>query len=159
MRFLSVLMLSALVMTGCTLHPQPSTPTDGIRYEICQTISETEIADLFQRWNESLTSGNPSIVTALYAKNSILLPTLSNQPRLSVSEKEDYFRHFMEKRPKGNIDQRHIIPGCNMALDAGLYTFTFAATGEQASGRYSFLYRWDGTDWRIISHHSSLMPE
>ena len=41
---------------------------------------------------------------------------------------------------------RFIEIGCNTAVDAGLYTFTFAKTGEEVSGRYSFTYRWNGSD-------------
>jgi hypothetical protein len=44
-------------------------------------------------------------------------------------------------------------------VDAGLYTFTFAKTGDEVHGRYSFTYSWDGAQWLITSHHSSVMPE
>ena len=49
--------------------------------------------------------------------------------------------------------------GCNSAVDAGLYTFTFAKTGAKVSGRYTYTYRWNGSQWLITSHHSSAMPE
>jgi hypothetical protein len=49
--------------------------------------------------------------------------------------------------------------GCNTAVDAGLYTLTFARTGQTVSGRYSFTYRFDGSKWLITCHHSSVMPE
>ena len=94
-----------------------------------------------------------------YANNSILLPTVSNTPRLSPAEKEDYFAHFLQKAPAGKIDMRHIQLDCNKAIDAGLYTFTFGKTGESVRGRYTFTYRWNGSQWLISSHHSSVMPE
>lgn len=127
--------------------------------EECQTISEQGVADLFERWNTSLQTGQPEKVVENYADDSILLPTLSNQPRVTKAEKLNYFEHFLTKHPSGTIDFRHIERGCNMVVDAGLYTFTFAPTGEQAHGRYSFTYRWNGQNWLISSHHSSLMPE
>jgi hypothetical protein len=89
----------------------------------------------------------------------MLLPTVSNQPRLTPSEKEDYFHHFLENRPSGKIDMRSIELGCNTAIDVGLYTFTYAKSGEVIKGRYTFTYRWDGSKWLISSHHSSVMPE
>jgi hypothetical protein len=49
--------------------------------------------------------------------------------------------------------------GCNYAIDAGIYTFTFAKTGATVKARYSYSYRWDGSQWLITSHHSSKMPE
>ena len=104
-------------------------------------------------------TGDAGKVTALYAERSILLPTMSNKPRLTAAEKEEYFEHFLEKGPVARIDLRQIEIGCNMAVDSGLYTFTFAKTGEVVSGRYSFTYRWDGARWLIVSHHSSMMPE
>ncbi len=104
-------------------------------------------------------TGDPAKVVALYAEDSILLATVSNKPRLTSAEKEDYFLHFLKKRPFAKIDFRRIAIGCDMAVDSGLYTFTFAETKEVVSGRYSFTYRWDGRQWLIVSHHSSVMPE
>ena len=77
----------------------------------------------------------PDEVVANYAYCSILLPTVSNQPRLTAAEKEDYFHHFLENKPVGKIDSRIIEIGCNSAVDAGLYTFTFGATGAQVKAR------------------------
>jgi len=127
--------------------------------ETCKNVTEQEIAGLFDRWNEALASGDAKKVVANYATRSILLPTVSNKPRLTPEEKEDYFHHFLANRPSGKIDMRHIEVGCNSVLDAGLYTFTFAKTGQHVSGRYSYTYHWDGKDWLITSHHSSMMPE
>ena len=49
--------------------------------------------------------------------------------------------------------------GCNTAVDAGLYTFTFARIGALVKARYTYAYRWDGSQWLITSHLSSAMPE
>ena len=153
------LFLIAAVLVSCATDRVSQTNTQSARTQICKAITETEIASLFNRWNESLQTGDPHKVVANYADRSILLPTVSNTPRFTAAEKEDYFHHFLENSPSGKIDLRFIEIGCNTALDAGLYTFTFAKTGESVSARYSYTYRWNGSDWLITSHHSSAMPE
>lgn len=147
----------AMFMIAATLAGCAS--TQGMRTESCKVTTEQEIALLFDRWNQSLKTGDPHKVVANYAERSILLPTVSNKPRFTAAEKEDYFHHFLENRPSGTIDLRTIELGCNTAVDAGLYTFTFATTGTQVSGRYTYTYRWNGSEWLITSHHSSAMPE
>lgn len=126
---------------------------------VCRATTDDEIASLFDRWNNALKTGKPANVVATYANDSILLPTVSDKVRYSPAEKEDYFVHFLEKSPVGQINERYIQIGCNTALDAGVYTFTYLKTGEKATGRYSYTYKWDGNQWLITSHHSSLMPE
>jgi uncharacterized protein (TIGR02246 family) len=128
------------------------------RSESCHAANEQEIASLFDRWNNSLKTGDPKKVVANYATKSILLPTVSNKPRLTPAEREDYFVHFLEKKPFGKIDSRTIEIDCNTALDAGLYTFTFG-DGSQVKARYTYTYKWNGKQWLITSHHSSAMPE
>lgn len=130
------------------------------RSESCRAVDQKEVEALFERWNESLKTGDPKKVVANYAEKSILLPTVSNKPRLTAAEKEDYFAHFLAKKPVGVIDQRFVEVGCNTALDAGLYTFTFN-DGAQVKARYSYTYEWDSKakKWLISSHHSSAMPE
>lgn len=152
-----VIALLAIVLAGCAT-PQDSSPS-GYRTESCKVTSESEIASLFDRWNRSLQTGDPHKVAENYAQRSILLPTVSNQPRVTAAEKEDYFHHFLENGPSGKIDFRMIELGCNSAVDSGLYTFTFAKTGAVVRARYSYAYRWDGNRWLITSHHSSAMPE
>ena len=128
------------------------------RSEACKATTDKDIASLFDRWNSSLRTGDPKKVVANYAAKSILLPTVSNTPRLTPEAKEDYFAHFLEKKPVGKIDSRMIEIDCNTALDAGLYTFTFS-DGSQVKARYTYTYKWNGKQWLITSHHSSAMPE
>ena len=148
-----------VLLTGCASQQQASVATAVAHTESCKNVSEAEISALFDRWNQSLATGNASQVVANYAERSILLPTVSNTPRFSAAEKEDYFEHFLANAPSGKIDQRFVDIGCNTAMDAGLYTFSFAKTGKSVGGRYSYTYHWDGEQWLITSHHSSVMPE
>jgi uncharacterized protein (TIGR02246 family) len=152
-------LLVVAVLVGCASNQVAQTSAQGTRTETCKATSEAEIAALFDRWNRSLQTGDPHKVVANYAERSILLPTVSNKPRLTPAEKEDYFHHFLENSPSGKIDLRFIELGCNTAFDAGLYTFTFAKTGDSVSGRYTYTYHWNGSEWLITSHHSSVMPE
>ena len=126
--------------------------------EVCRPVSDKEIAALFDRWIASLQTGDPKKVVANYTAKSVLLPTVSNKPRLTAAEKEDYFVHFLESKPVGTIDSRVIEIDCNSAIDAGLYTFKFA-NGSEVKARFTFTYKWDGKQWLISSHHSSAMPE
>jgi uncharacterized protein (TIGR02246 family) len=151
-------LLAALLLSACASTP-PSASQTSQTTEVCVATSEQQIAALFDRWNSSLQTGDPHKVVANYAAQSILLPTVSNRPRISPEEKEDYFHHFLEDRPNGRIDMRVIQVNCNTAVDAGLYTFVFAKTGAQVKARYSYTYKWDGRQWLITSHHSSAMPE
>jgi uncharacterized protein (TIGR02246 family) len=126
--------------------------------ENCQPVTDAQVAALFDRWNASLATGNPQQVVANYAPVSFLLPTVSSQPRTTAQEKRDYFHHFLENQPSGRIDQRWISVGCNTVIDAGLYTFNFAKNGATVRARYTFTYQWDGKQWLISHHHSSMLP-
>ena len=153
---LALLFVVALAVAGCAAA---SSALKSAHTEACKASSEQEIAALFDRWNDALQTGDPQKVAANYATRSILLPTVSNKPRLTTAEKEDYFEHFLKNRPVGRIDSRMIELGCNTAVDAGLYTFTYRTTGAEVRARYTFTYTWDGKQWLISSHHSSAMPE
>ena len=150
------LLIAGLALAGCATKPAGTASAPMVS---CKPASEPEIAALFDRWNQSLQTGDAHKVVANYAEKSILLPTVSNLPRLTAAQKLDYFEHFLENKPVGRIDFRSVDIGCNSAVDAGLYTFTFGRTGAVVKARYTYTYRWDGQQWLITSHHSSAMPE
>lgn len=151
-------MLPVRFLAAATVIAAAASPNVYARSEVCHATSEKEVAALFDRWNASLQSGDAKKVVENYAAKSILLPTVSNKPRLTAAEKEDYFEHFLARKPVGTIDSRNIEIDCNTAVDAGLYTFSFG-DGSSVHARYTFTYKWDGKRWAITSHHSSAMPE
>ena len=124
----------------------------------CAPATETQIASLFDRWNDSLRTLDPDKVVANYAADGVLLPTVSNQPRTNPAEIRDYFVKFLKGEPQGKIDQRVIKIGCNVAQDVGTYTFRFK-DGSTVNARYTYVYEWVNGQWLIAHHHSSAMPE
>jgi uncharacterized protein (TIGR02246 family) len=151
------LLISSLMLSTLFLAVQAQAATKS---EKCTATNETQIKGLFDRWNKSLATGNPAEVVKNYAPNSVLLATLSNEPRDTPEEKAEYFTHFLEKKPQGVIDTRNIYLDCNTAVDAGTYTFTLG-NGTVVPARYTFTYKYFGKKmgWLITSHHSSAMPE
>ena len=121
-------------------------------------MSKQEILGLFDEWNSALQTGDPKKVAALYEYNGILLPTVSNKVRHNREEVEDYFVHFCAKGPKGTIDEANVRTFGNLAINSGVYTFSFK-DGSAVQGRFTFAYRWNGQRWMIVEHHSSVMPE
>jgi len=121
-------------------------------------MSDSHIAALFEEWNTALQTGEPKNVTALYESNAILLPTISNQVRHNHEEIEDYFIHFLAKGPKGIINESNIRTFGNIAINSGIYTFTFS-DGNSVQARFTYVYRWNGQRWLIVEHHSSALPE
>ena len=121
-------------------------------------MSDSHIAALFEEWNTALQTGEPENVTALYESNAILLPTISNQVRHNHEEIEDYFIHFLAKGPKGVINESNIRTFGNIAINSGIYTFTFS-DGNSVQARFTYVYRWNGQRWLIVEHHSSALPE
>lgn len=127
---------------------------------VCAPATLRLAEDLFDRWNEALGSGDAQRVSQCYTEDAVLLPTVSNVPRLSRREIRDYFEHFLQKQPLGKVDQRNVRFGCNKITDAGIYTFRIIDAGktEYVPARYTFVYENRDGQWLIAHHHSSLMP-
>lgn len=86
---------------------------------LSQPITKQEVRNLFELWNDALKTGDPSIVAKRYAKEGVLLPTLSDRPRYDFEGIRDYFVGFLSKKPTGKILEGEIFVGNNWAQDAG----------------------------------------
>lgn len=139
-----------------------STGAGAARDAHCRPLSAASVKHFFEAWDEALASGDPGKVADRYAPDAVLLPTLSDVPRMERAGIEDYFRDFLKKHPRGSIDSRTIRIGCNEAFDVGTYTFMVdgPAAGERVpvKARFSFIYEVRGGRWVITHHHSSLQP-
>ena len=120
--------------------------------------SDTEILSLFDEWNAALQTGDPGRVAESYAADAILLPTVSNKVRHDLSELRDYSVHLVGIVPKGVVDEANVRVFGDLAINSGLYTFTFA-DGSTVPARFTLVYRRSGSGWQIVEQHSSRMPE
>lgn len=121
-------------------------------------MTEKEVLALFEKWNDVLQTGDAEQVAALYDADAILLPTVSNQVRHNHAERVDYFVNFLAKGPVGKIDEANVRIWGDLAINSGIYTFTFK-DGSVVPARFTYLYRFNGEGWKIVEHHSSMMPE
>ncbi|MCH5674954.1 SgcJ/EcaC family oxidoreductase [Streptomyces gilvus] len=126
--------------------------------------SKKQIAQLFDRWNAALQTRDPEKVADLYAKDAVLLPTVSNKIRTNHAEIADYFEHFLQNKPVGKKVETIVnVLDKNSAIDTGVYEFTLTdqKTGAKSTveARYTYEYEKRGGKWLIVNHHSSKMPE
>ncbi len=119
-----------------------------------------EISDQFEKWNNALLTEDPDRVVACYAEDAILLPTVSAKVRHDHDEIRDYFVHFLSKKPEGRIHEQNIRVFNDIAINSGLYNFSVTQDGQRVdvAARFTFVYRKDADGWRIIEHHSSVLP-
>ncbi len=117
--------------------------------------------------------GDPEGVADLYAPDALLLPTLSARTRHSHTAIADYFAGFTALHPQAEVVERTVYPGCNQVVDAGLYRFRFAdaqaaettfsddqsSEGTVVQARYTLVYGFNGEQWQLLHHHSSLLPD
>ena len=122
-------------------------------------MNHDDVVALFNTWNSALVTLDPDTVTALYADNAVLLPTVSNRVRHDHAEIRDYFVGFLQKSPQGVIDESNVnVLSDTHATNSGVYTFTFG-DGSTVTARFSYLYVATTDGWKILQHHSSAMPE
>lgn len=113
-------------------------------------------------WNEALKTGNSATVAELYTETATFLPTLSGEFKQGKSAVEEYFKHFLEKIPTGEIIEEEVQTlGPDCYLHSGMYNFTLGLSdGQQiVEARFTFVWKQDDQgEWKIIHHHSSVKP-
>jgi uncharacterized protein (TIGR02246 family) len=128
----------------------------------CAAVTPAQVEAQFGKFNEAWATKDPGKVTALFAKDAVLLATVSNKPRTTPAEINDYFVNFLRGDPVGTIDTSAIRIGCNTAYRMG--TWTVALTNQNSGvrndvkARYSFIYKMEDGEWKIEHLHSSMMP-
>ncbi|MFI6857094.1 SgcJ/EcaC family oxidoreductase [Streptomyces sp. NPDC050416] len=127
--------------------------------------TKAQVLGLFDQWNAALQTGDAQKVADLYAKDAVLLPTVSNNVRTDRAEIVDYFEHFLRNKPVGTkVESVVNVLDRDTVIDTGVYEFALTDPGTGAKNtvkaRYTYAYekQADGT-WLIVNHHSSKMPE
>ena len=100
--------------------------------------------------------GDPKQVTNLYWDDGILLGTFSNKERIGHDLIFEYFENLLKSPVEVEIVSENPHVFGSDAVNSGHYNFV--KNGKTINARFSFVYHKDG-EWKIVSHHSSVMPE
>ena len=120
-------------------------------------MSDSTTSELLQKWVTAIKSGDPKQVTNLYHGDGILLGTFSNKERVGHELILEYFENLLKSPVDVEIVSEHPHVLESAAVNSGLYNFV--TNNKTINARFSFVYHKDNTEWKIVSHHSSVMPE
>ena len=120
-------------------------------------MSDSTTSELLKKWDTAIKSGDPKQVTNLYHGDGILLGTFSNKKRVGHELILEYFENLLKSPVDVEIVSEHPHVLELAAVNSGLYNFI--TNGKTINARFSFVYHKDNAEWKIVSHHSSVMPE
>ena len=120
-------------------------------------MSDSITSEPLQKWVAAIKSGDPKQVTSLYHGDGILLGTFSNKERVGHELILEYFENLLKSPVDVEIVSEHPHILESAAVNSGLYNFV--TNGKTVNSSFSFVYHKDNAEWKIISHHSSVMPE
>ena len=130
---------------------------------LTQEAAEKIAKENFAAWNETLQTKDPTTVAALYTEAATFLPTMSGELKKGQKGATEYFEHFLQKDPSGEIiDEAVQLLGPDSYLHSGMYNFEVGPVGERVIAEARFTYVWKRDvqgNWRIMHHHSSIKPQ
>lgn len=124
----------------------------------------TDVARInFGKWKESLQTKDPEHVADLYSKDVTFLPTVSPEFKIGKNGAEEYFTHFLEKDPSGEIIEEEVQQlGIDQYIHSGMYNFEVGPKDNRQIVEARFTMVWaknDAGEWEILHHHSSVKPK
>jgi uncharacterized protein (TIGR02246 family) len=134
----------------------------GLAVQAAVAGPKEDVATATQKWATVFDENNPDTILQLYAKDGVLWGTLSPTLRSDPAAVKAYFVGAFKALPKATVsfgEQLVRVYG-DTAVNTGTYTFSYTKDGETKSipARFSFTYVKEGGDWKIVDHHSSVVP-
>jgi uncharacterized protein (TIGR02246 family) len=153
----------SMVGRGAETSTTPSigTEIDNTKH-LPPKVTEDQVRGWFIEWNNAMATGDPKVVMNRYAKDAIMMTTMSQQPKTTAREISQFYRIFLWNRPQARQLESYVTLSSHWAKDVGVLEYSFSKSDGQLQKvreRYSFLYTFDeAAGWRIAHHHASVIP-
>ena len=112
--------------------------------------------DLLQIWVKKIKINDAKQVAELYHENGLLLGTFSDIERKGKKLILDYFRNLFISRVDVEIITKHEFKAESTFTVSGFYNFL--VNDKEIKARFSFVFLKSKENWKILSHHSSVLP-
>lgn len=117
-----------------------------------------------ESWTNALLQKDSSVMAGFYSNTNLsFLPTLDSRHVLNLEDTQDYFEnHFLPKSPKCVEVSEEIVVSLSESsyCHTGKYIFEVGPEDDRrtAEARFTYVWKKEGEDWKILHHHSSLLP-
>ena len=112
---------------------------------------------MLETWVEKIRTNDPKQVASLYHNDGLLLGTFSDIERKGHELILDYFENLLKAQVDVEIVTQHKHESDSIVSNSGFYNFI--VDGKTVNARFSFVFIKTDNDWKILSHHSSVLPE
>lgn len=114
-----------------------------------------------EAWRAAYDSRDPARITAMYDSDAVLWGTTAKAIAHDPTAIAAYFK-AAASRPTARVefgDQHTRVYG-DVGVNSGTYTFSEMRNGQRVArpARYTFVFRNRGGQWRVVAHHSSVVP-
>ena len=112
---------------------------------------------MLQIWVNKIRTNDPEQVASLYHDDGLLLGTFSDIERKGYDLILAYFENLFKSNVDVEIITEHKHETDSLITNSGLYNFI--VDGKTVNARFSFVFIKTNDNWKILSHHSSVLPE
>ena len=112
---------------------------------------------ILEIWVKKIRENDAIQVSELYHKDGLLLGTFSNIERHGRELIFNYFENLLKSKVDVEIISQHKYKTDIITTSSGFYNFI--VNGKIIKARYSFVFLKVEDKWKILSHHSSVLPE
>ena len=113
--------------------------------------------DLLNLWVEKIKTNDAAQVADMYHTDGLLLGTFSNSERKGQELILNYFENLFSLHVDVIVITKHEYKSDSISTASGLYNFEVNDSIIEA--RFSFVFLKSKEDWKILSHHSSVLPK
>jgi len=119
---------------------------------------------LLLEWMGAVGSHDPDKVLSLYSRDAVLVPTYGTSVLVGHAQLRSYFDKFLALPGlRGKIDCFVVQEAQGKLVVSGIYTFSTqdhaAADPAFTRARFTYVFAKVGGRWKIMTHHSSEMPD
>tara|TARA_Y100001970_G_scaffold245493_1_gene312572 strand:- start:154 stop:534 length:381 start_codon:yes stop_codon:yes gene_type:complete len=119
-------------------------------------IISKKMIDLLNSWVEKIKTNDAAQVADLYHRDGLLLGTFSNSERKGQKLIFDYFENLFSSHVDVMVITKHEYNSDSISTASGFYNFE--VNGIIIKARFSFVFLKMNDNWKILSHHSSVLP-
>jgi uncharacterized protein (TIGR02246 family) len=122
---------------------------------------QDQVAAATAAWRAAYDSRDPGRITAMYDAVAVLWGTTAKTVAATPAAIAEYFKDA-PKRPNARVafGEQHNRRYGEVAVSTGYYMFSDVRDGQTVSrpARYTMVFRNRDGQWRIVAHHSSVVP-